>query len=392
MKFKNKTLNFCLNTIVPSMAVVVCSSCQSKDDKIYNEAFKEDIKFDYVAYNPATRKYDIVDKNIESQLTISLENLSNLSRKFTYDGEEYKLEIDTISLARTFDKDKTFSENLKDPNFINNQREYTYKIFKKNPEGKWKEYDKYDISKMTKKFDVKLNLVDNFDKMDTRIDYSKLQATAYDWDQMAKEGLNYHDAEILSWNDGDTPKVKYYDPNKKVTVEETIRIQGVDTPEKAVGKKIAPIFEKRFAEKSSEFAEVNLPPGTKVRFIYSNRDAFKRIVAHLFWGEKNGHKYVYEYSAAITRFGFTLPYADGTELINMIGADKTQHYTFLQIGEAFEAAMAEKTGFFKCLSDPDDISRYVYLLKRNGKYTIFQKKSNSNVFKFKDKAYKNPIN
>ncbi|WP_427909798.1 thermonuclease family protein [Mycoplasmopsis bovis] len=215
-----------------------------------------------------------------------------------------------------------------------------------------------------------------------------------DWDKLKAK---YFDAEIVKWSDGDTPVVKVtsVDPlnqNVKVGDETKIRISGVDTPEKFVGGIKSSNLEHNYALLSSKFAEEALPKGSKVRVYGDSKDAYGRIVGDVFFGDK----YQYLYSVEITRSGLTLPYYDNITLAFSFVKNPVywEHYALLRLGEALEYAKTNKKGFFKTFALPYWIQSNIYKMKPNGKWTLLDKHSPTNLYNIEginliDDSYKN---
>ncbi len=199
------------------------------------------------------------------------------------------------------------------------------------------------------------------------------------WDILKNK---YFDAEITDWSDGDTFKATVIgkdNANNMVEIGEEIkvRIDGIDTPEKAVNGKVSQDFEMGYAKLSSRFAIDTIPVGSKVRVIGDTKDSFGRIVGDAFFGDK----YQYLYTLEIVRAGLTLPYAKLNNVINKIkNPIYLEHYSIHQMALAFNDAIKNRRGFFKTFALPEWASKCIYRQKPNTSWTDFWKRSRKNFF------------
>lgn len=210
------------------------------------------------------------------------------------------------------------------------------------------------------------------------------------------------DAEVISWSDGDTFKVKVLkNHSKRKSIKEgteyTIRFSSIDTPEKFVGSTPASAIESDFATKiSSRFAQEAIKVGEKVRLVTDHTlDAYGRVVAEVFFGEKDG-KFKYSYANEIVKHGASLPYDTNILSMDDTMADEGCFYYYLNpfIASSFEYAIQNKKGFFKNFSTPTGVEKNVYLIKPNSgwhsyfkEYKDLQEYSSTNIWKSLEKGF-----
>ncbi|WP_036464176.1 hypothetical protein [Mycoplasmopsis sturni] len=222
-------------------------------------------------------------------------------------------------------------------------------------------------------------------------------STNIDW-----SNVNYVEAKVVSVSDGDTFRIVVTEGkwNDKIPVgtEYTVRLNSIDTPEKAVGKapdtKFASPFEHSFALMSTTFAErlwningqvkngLNKNYANKVRVLTDVVESYGRIVTDVFFGPN----FEYSYSNEIVRAGYTYPYEtdkNNWQLgLESIKSDKSEPIAFELlykqkvyplIWNSFNQAIKEKRGFFKFFDNPIVGSRNIYLIKPNTSWDIFWK-------------------
>jgi micrococcal nuclease len=86
-------------------------------------------------------------------------------------------------------------------------------------------------------------------------------------------------ANVIKHIDGDTVRVRFSNPPKGLSSEETIRLLGVDTPETVHPNKAA----QRFGKEASEYTENSLlGKDVYIAFDWSLRDRYKRLLAYIY--------------------------------------------------------------------------------------------------------------
>ncbi|WP_027334887.1 thermonuclease family protein [Mycoplasmopsis felifaucium] len=166
-------------------------------------------------------------------------------------------------------------------------------------------------------------------------------------------------AVVVSGADGDTVTVRALEANEKNGIAEgiqnKIRIAGIDTPEKAVGGKIASKQEQHFSTQSSDFASKTLFNGKEVYVFLTlggKSDTFGRFTGDIFYSnEKNQLSSIADvnrsYSVEIIKAGLTLPLDQGGQnLPNMVYSNTAAHWTYYLMGLALKYAKDNKIGFF----------------------------------------------
>ncbi|WP_036452714.1 thermonuclease family protein [Mycoplasma buteonis] len=220
----------------------------------------------------------------------------------------------------------------------------------------------------------------------------------------------YIDGVVKSVADGDTVTLKlapigsdgvdpaFHNINRDVfnfkDNQITIRLAGIDTPEKAVGDNKKSVesspFEYQFALLSTIYAQKTFPVGRKVRiFISSTSDAYKRVVGDIFYGNED-NKFDVSYSVEITKAGYTFPYAANTNAWENDLAEENSYESVVYpaIYNAFNEAIEKRNGYFKWLGSGDNLKfaeSYIYDSKTNTAWTPFWSGSENNVQKALDK-------
>ena len=86
-------------------------------------------------------------------------------------------------------------------------------------------------------------------------------------------------AKVIRHVDGDTVRVRFSNPPKDISSEETIRLLGVDTPETVHTKKAV----QRFGKEASEYTENSLlGKDVYIAFDWDLRDRYKRLLAYIY--------------------------------------------------------------------------------------------------------------
>lgn len=211
-----------------------------------------------------------------------------------------------------------------------------------------------------------------------------------DWDQVP-----WYEGEITSWADGDTLSIKVTANNKVENIDQLaigknvkVRISGIDTPEKAVGKKKASAFEYQYAEVSSAFGPHFAKVGDKVRMIGTGLDTFERFTSDVYKGAKEG-EYNVSYSVEMVRNGYTLPLeSSGFKKEQTIPGSLT-YYSYFEMGRALKEAVEKQSGFFVDYRTPFAVSTFIYKIKQNSGYTMFLDSDDEkdNVWKHKYEFY-----
>ncbi|MEE3928000.1 thermonuclease family protein [Mycoplasmopsis ciconiae] len=215
-----------------------------------------------------------------------------------------------------------------------------------------------------------------------QIDQSKFKKLNIDWNT-----IPYVDVRVVDVSDGDTFKLQLVNPEQKnnfsginLSNTFTVRLTGVDTPEKGVGRGAERVeatnWEYSFASMSTKFAQLLFSNTNKnssnsvVRLAFvESADAYNRIVGDVFFGEN----YQYSYTSEIVRAGLTLPYTTySTFKPSDFNNKKSYEYNvYPSIAQAFREAIANKNGFFYYFASPNDVQSYIYLIKVNSKWIGF---------------------
>ncbi|BAP00976.1 hypothelical protein [Mycoplasmopsis californica HAZ160_1] len=229
---------------------------------------------------------------------------------------------------------------------------------------------------------------------DFRFDTSKTETTS----RLVK-------AEITRHKDGDTFDVEISEDKGdfKKGQEITIRLAGIDTPEKSVDGRIPDPNELKWGEKASKFGKDTLPLGKPVYLFVGEKDGFGRTTADIFFNPKidklptdaNGQKIhpltldmpLSSYSVEITRAGLTLPYEQDKSKINTyyrIYEYGLIWYTYNALGLALKDAYENGRGFYSgwlwWRKTPADFSK-VYKIKPLGNaWKPFWYKEKKSVF------------
>ncbi|UUD36865.1 Uncharacterised protein [Mycoplasmopsis californica] len=223
------------------------------------------------------------------------------------------------------------------------------------------------------------------------LDDPNIQKINVDWVNIN----NWFEGEIVRWKDGDTAEVKVLSIQPGVSdinVGETytIRLAGIDTPEKGVGSgadyKKSPKWEHQFAELATKFAVNTLPSKTVVRLFLDGKgvDKFNRIPADIFFGKD----FNISYNTEIVRNGWCLPFSGGNKSENTIKGT-LKYYTFFEMAKAMKFAKENRLGLFQDFANEKTIATKVYLTRSNTGYHTFMEEDEDLIYKYKDKMYPN---
>ncbi|WP_436358784.1 thermonuclease family protein [Mycoplasma sp. 480] len=186
-------------------------------------------------------------------------------------------------------------------------------------------------------------------------------------------------AKIVKWKDGDTPVLDFGD-NQTIEGQQSIRVAGIDTPEKNLGKdhKIDD-FEKSWAEKASKFGENTLPPGTEVTFIYGSKvtRSYERVVGWIFYKQNNIWK---DYSVEIIREGLTLPNIKKAWDVSF--KTNVEYYEGIKMWNAFYNAIENHRNFYQNINSESELYEFaqkVYKSRGVPQYQAFLKSTEDNV-------------
>ncbi|QKT05353.1 thermonuclease family protein [Mycoplasma sp. OR1901] len=233
-------------------------------------------------------------------------------------------------------------------------------------------------------------------EMPTSYDKSQFKE-AFDWTSEEAKSVDFFRAKVVRVKDGDTFDVVALENKSNVSNVEivkdktyTIRLAGIDTPEKAVGsgKNVVTSspFEYAFALMPTHFAESLFKDSDEykndvyVGFV-TDFDAYGRVTADIFFGDKHQ----YSYNNEVVRAGFTLPYANDAWETAMRSETLQNSYIksiYPKMYESFNEAVENNKGFFKYFDKPLDVTKYIYNIKINNKWHPF----------FKEKIDKNSKN
>lgn len=307
--------------------------------------------------------------------------IENDQIEFELNNSKYVALLSNTDLTNKVDvHERTTEAN----HIFNTKRKYTYKFFKFNTDkNKWAYVDDFIWTfqqPITVDFVLPSTISTSFtDELKVPININ--------WEALKNHWV---EAKIVGWADGDTPKfvitkkptlwrdndayVEKFNNQTKLS----LRIQGIDTPEKNVGPKESTPFEHQYAELSTAFGENNIPIGTPIRIFLNGQDTFGREVGDFFFGE--GFKY--SYSVSITNAGLTLPLVTDHEVIsNYKNKTMVDHYTLIPLANAFNTAFIKRRGYFINFHTPSAISNYIYLMKQNNLWTSLWIGTPDNIYK-----------
>ncbi|MDJ1646250.1 thermonuclease family protein [Mycoplasma phocimorsus] len=228
-------------------------------------------------------------------------------------------------------------------------------------------------------FDSHLELKNLPSDMKTRLENSRfdfnnptVKKINVDW-----EKIPWYEGEIISWADGDTVSVKITANNKVNYIEKLsignevkVRISGIDTPEKSVGRKRASEFEYQYAEVSSAFGPHFAKAGEKIRMIGTGLDTFGRVTSDVYKGAKEDEFNV-SYSVEMVRNGYTLPMDASGFKKEQTTLGTLSYYSYFELGRALKEAVDKQAGFFVDYRIPFWASTFIYKIKQNTGYTMF---------------------
>lgn len=292
--------------------------------------------------------------------------IQNKNIEFKLDGNNYAISLSTSDLTKKVNQNERTTEAN---HILKTERTFTYKAYKL-VDSEWKYIDDYN---WTFKIPVTVDFVLPSNISTAFTDDLKVPIQI-DWESVKGHWV---EAKIAYWADGDTPKfIITQEPNllknndsymeyfkNKTTL--SLRIQGIDTPEKNVGRNfVSKPFEHQYAELSTDFGVNNIPTGTPIRIFLNGRDTFGREVGDFFFGDN----FQYSYAVSITNAGLTLPLVNESAFTFYKNPENVDHYTLIPIANAFNTAIAKRRGFFINFHTPFSVSSTIYLAKQNNQW------------------------
>lgn len=331
-------------------------------------------------HKPVLESKDPTKYNLLSDYSFNIENIKDPNLKFSINDEHYIAVLDSANLSTKPDPNKrTTAAN----HVFKDERVFIYKVWKLD-NGKWIFIDRTTWSQ-TKPVEINFTLPEN---ISTQINNSILKTINIDWDQIPQLWV---DAKIVSWADGDTitfritkePSTEHrdYKQLKKLYEEEEdlkLRILGIDTPEKNVGKTESQPFEHQYAELSSSFGTTNFAPGTNIRiFLTGDKDTFSRYTGDFFFGDGYKHSYATE----IVNHGFTLPLLNSGNISEAKdNHNSLDYYIDVPIANGFNSAMKHRRGFFVNFNDAAAVQSAIYLIKPSSGWRILTNLVEDNIY------------
>ena len=176
----------------------------------------------------------------------------------------------------------------------------------------------------------------------------------YDNQKLFREGT------IIKWFDGDTPLVSIKDPQTSKTSEISIRVASIDTPEfhdpnahDAKKKGNIQPYEIEWAKKAKEWAEEEVPEGSKIKIYSDGTKSYDRLVGSIFYNKSGETGFNENFSVNIISAGFSFPLVSEDQVLNGYMNDwNIHHYISIPLYYAWKQAKQSKVELFG-LSEQD---------------------------------------
>lgn len=185
--------------------------------------------------------------------------------------------------------------------------------------------------------------------------YEKILAkTSYDFrhrnDKLDITQLSSHlkDAKIISWSDGDTPRVEFSNPIKGKKIF-NIRVSFIDTPETHVKNNDGDWVDTKnpeynFGIKAKEFAEKQMPKDSSVKILLNNSTSYNRLVGSIIYKNNSVSSNEYKlYSQEILKNGWAMPLFN---LSTWNGSNLLAKDTGLAIADSYNYSIKNRLGIF----------------------------------------------
>ncbi|QMT98557.1 thermonuclease family protein [Mycoplasma tullyi] len=177
---------------------------------------------------------------------------------------------------------------------------------------------------------------------------------------------NLQKAKLLTWRDGDTPVIQFYKadkPDELSNETSSIRIEGIDTPEKTRvtdNNVRVPSSqpELKYAEEATKFAEKTIPEGTDVYFWYSGAKSFNRLVGTIYYGFDPAKKTAINYGAQVVLNGLAIPLIKS--VTSLLDQNSEIYVATRPIGIAANLAILNKLNIWSLDSDLNKSLKDVY--------------------------------
>ncbi|MGY6172207.1 thermonuclease family protein [Candidatus Mycoplasma pogonae] len=189
----------------------------------------------------------------------------------------------------------------------------------------------------------------------------KKDINKFDFIKMA-EGKEWGEGEIVRWKDGDTPEVKYSKPGSEVKEKASIRIMFLDTPEKFSGSKPTTGLENTWANAATNFAEKLLPPGSKIRIIFTGDKSYDRLVGEIFYGKD----FSKSFSVSMVENGYSLPQLSTAQKGLAYVENSVSGNLLKPLALAMEYAYRTMSGLWSLKKDNSSISFLRDVFKEHG--------------------------
>ncbi|UWD34181.1 thermonuclease family protein [Mesomycoplasma molare] len=187
---------------------------------------------------------------------------------------------------------------------------------------------------------------------------------------------------IVRWNDGDTPIVDFGD-NELLKGQFSIRISGIDTPEKKLKDTEITPLEYEYAQKATEFAENLLPKGSEVMLVFEGSEpktSYNRKVGWIFYKDKNKENSWLNYSAEIVRQGLSFPNLDNASEVSF--KENIWYTEGIKLWNAFHQAWNKHLNIFEGVNNEGELlerSSQIYKSRGVPKHSPFLKSEEDNI-------------
>lgn len=177
---------------------------------------------------------------------------------------------------------------------------------------------------------------------------------------------NLQKAKLLRWTDGDTPVIQFYqadNPDQLSNETSSIRIEGIDTPEKtrvADNNVRVPSGEPelKYAEAATQFAQRTIPEGSDVYFWYSGSKSFNRLVGTIYYGFDPAKKTAINYGAQVVLNGLAIPLIKS--VTSLLDQNSEIYVSTRPIGIAANLAILNKMNIWSLDSDLNKSLKNIY--------------------------------